>query len=163
MSTLQTIRIKALATEIFKTFHSLNPIYMNEIFQTNPLKTRNLEGVEGGPLQDDGPGLIFHCGRRPIFTMVEGPWPNTTQKARVSFNVHNDRRSFAVTVSHFSIQLGVLGHCKPPKWVQGRALVRVQGVKAPEALRTLHFTVPDKRLKTGRKALSYYGAFLAVL
>ena len=42
MSTLQIIRIKTLATEIFKTFHSLNPIYMNEIFQTNPSKTRNL-------------------------------------------------------------------------------------------------------------------------
>ena len=42
MSTLQIIRFKTLATEIFKTFHSLNPIYMNEIFQTNPLKTRNL-------------------------------------------------------------------------------------------------------------------------
>ena len=42
MSTLQIIRIKTLATEIFKTFHSLNSIYMNEIFQTNPLKARNL-------------------------------------------------------------------------------------------------------------------------
>ena len=42
MSTLQIIRIKTLATEIFKTFHSLNPIYMNEIFQTNPSITRNL-------------------------------------------------------------------------------------------------------------------------
>ena len=42
MLTLQIVRIKTLATEIFKTFHSLNPIYMNEIFQTNPLITRNL-------------------------------------------------------------------------------------------------------------------------
>ena len=42
MSTLQIIRIKTSATEIFKTFHSLNPIYMNEIFHTSPLKTRNL-------------------------------------------------------------------------------------------------------------------------
>ena len=42
MSTLQIVRIKTLATEIFKTFHSLNPIYMNEIFQTNPSITRNL-------------------------------------------------------------------------------------------------------------------------
>ena len=41
MSTLQIIGIKTLATEIFKTFHSLNPIYMNEIFQTNPSITRN--------------------------------------------------------------------------------------------------------------------------
>ena len=49
--------------------------------------------MEGGPSQDDDPGLILYCGRRLIFTMVEGPWPNTTQKARVSFNVHNDRRS----------------------------------------------------------------------
>ena len=42
MSTLQIVRIKTLATEIFKTFHSLNPIHMNEIFQTNPSITRNL-------------------------------------------------------------------------------------------------------------------------
>ena len=42
MSTLQIIWIKTLATEIFKTFHSLNPIYKNEIFQTNLLKTCNL-------------------------------------------------------------------------------------------------------------------------
>ena len=42
MSTLQITRIKTLATEIFRTFHSLNPIYMREIFQTNPSKTRNL-------------------------------------------------------------------------------------------------------------------------
>ena len=42
MSTLQIVKIKTLATEIFKTFHSLNPIYMNEIFQTNPSITRNL-------------------------------------------------------------------------------------------------------------------------
>ena len=42
MSTLQIFRIRTLATEIFKTFHSLNPIYMNEIFQTNPLTTRSL-------------------------------------------------------------------------------------------------------------------------
>ena len=42
MSTLQISRIKTLATEIFKTFHSLNPTYMKEIFQTNPSITRNL-------------------------------------------------------------------------------------------------------------------------
>ena len=42
MSTLQIGRIKALATEIFKTFHLLNPAYMKEIFQTNPSITRNL-------------------------------------------------------------------------------------------------------------------------
>ena len=42
MSTSQIVRIKTLATEIFKTFHSLNPIYMNEIFQTNPSITHNL-------------------------------------------------------------------------------------------------------------------------
>ena len=46
-----------------------------------------IEGVEGGPPQVDGSGLIFHCGRRP----------NTTQKARMSFNVHNDRRSLLNT------------------------------------------------------------------
>ena len=53
--------------------------------------------MEGGPPQDDGPGLISIVVEGPIFTMVEGPWPNTTQKARVSFNVHNDRRSFLNT------------------------------------------------------------------
>ena len=37
-----SLGIKILATEIFKTFRSLNPIYMNEIFQTNPLITCNL-------------------------------------------------------------------------------------------------------------------------
>ena len=44
---------------------------------------------KGSP-QHDSSGLIFHCGSRSIFTMVEDPWPNTAQKARVSFNV--DRR-----------------------------------------------------------------------
>ena len=53
--------------------------------------------MEGVPPQDDGPGLIFHCGRRPIFTMVEGPWLNTTETARVSLNVHNDHRSLLNT------------------------------------------------------------------
>ena len=42
VSTLQIVRIKTLATEIFKTFHSINPIYMNEIFQTNLSITRNI-------------------------------------------------------------------------------------------------------------------------
>ena len=42
MSALQISRIKTLATEIFKIFHSLNPTYMKEIFQTNPSITRNL-------------------------------------------------------------------------------------------------------------------------
>ena len=42
MSTLQIVRIKTLAIEIFKTFHSLNPIYMNKMFQTNPSIARNL-------------------------------------------------------------------------------------------------------------------------
>ena len=39
--------------------------------------------------------------------MVEGSWPNTTQTTRVSFNVHNDRRSLMNTV-------GVWGRCNPP-------------------------------------------------
>ena len=64
------------------------------------------ERVEGGPHQNNGPGLIFHCGRRPIFTMVEGLWPNTTQKACVSFNVHNDQRSLC---SHFRSFLNTAG------------------------------------------------------
>ena len=42
MSTLRIVRIKTLATEIFKTFHSLNPIYINEILQINPSTARNL-------------------------------------------------------------------------------------------------------------------------
>ena len=29
-----------------------------------------------------------------MFTMVEGPLPNTTQEDRVSFNMHNDRRVY---------------------------------------------------------------------
>ena len=122
-----------------------------------------LEGVEGGPPQDDGPGLIFHCGRRPIFTMVEGPWPNKLKRPVCLSMCTMTEGHYAVTIGHFSIQLGVWGCCKPPKRVQSRALVRVQGAKGPEALRTLHFTVPEKRLKTGLKALLYYGAFLPVL
>ena len=39
MSNLKIGRIKTLATEIFKTFHSLNPTYVKEIFQTNPSVT----------------------------------------------------------------------------------------------------------------------------
>ena len=46
-----------------------------------PAYRNRYEGVEGGPPQDDGPGLIFQCG----------PWPNGTQKACMSFIVHNDR------------------------------------------------------------------------
>ena len=34
--------IRILAIEILKPFHSLNPTYTNEIFQTNPSITRNL-------------------------------------------------------------------------------------------------------------------------
>ena len=85
----------------------------------------------------------------------------------MSFNVHNDRRSLCSDRRSFLNTAGGLGRCKLPKRVQGRALVQVQvqvqGAKPPEALRTLHFTVPEKRLKTGLKALSYYGAFLPVL
>ena len=46
--------------------------------------------------------------------MVEDPWPNTTQKARVSFNVHNDRGQYAVTIGHCSMQLGVWGAVSSP-------------------------------------------------
>ena len=42
MSTSQIGRIKILATEIFKTFHSLNSTCMKEIFQTNPSIIRNI-------------------------------------------------------------------------------------------------------------------------
>ena len=73
------------------------------------------EGVEGGPPQDDGPGLIFHCGQRPIFTMVEGPWPNTTQKAYVSFNVHNDQRSLCSDRRSFLNTAGGLGGAVNPQ------------------------------------------------
>ena len=37
---------------------------------------------------------------------------------------------------------GSLCCCKPPQWVQGRALVGVKGAKPPEELKILHFTVP---------------------
>ena len=71
----------------------------------------NFEGVEGGPPKDVSLGLIFHCGQRPIFTMVEGPWPNTTQKVHVFFNVHNDRRSLCSdrTCRSFLNTAGALG------------------------------------------------------
>ena len=42
MSTLQIGRINTLVAEIFKTFRSLNPIYMNEIFFNSQLQLCNL-------------------------------------------------------------------------------------------------------------------------
>ena len=42
MSTLQIGKIKTLAAESFKTFHSLNLINMDEIFQINPPITHTL-------------------------------------------------------------------------------------------------------------------------
>ena len=41
-SVVQIGKIKTSATKIFKTFYSLNPIFMNEIFQRDPSITRNL-------------------------------------------------------------------------------------------------------------------------
>ena len=88
--------------------------------------------------------------------MVEGPWPNTTQEACMSFNVHNDCRSLLKTP-------GVWGCCKPPSGSRAEPWWGCRGAKSPEALRILHFTVPERMLKTGLKTLSYYDAFLPVL
>ena len=52
-----------------------------------------------------------------------------------------------MTVGHCCTQLGVWGHCKPPQWVQGRALVGVQGAKPPEAQTLLHFRAVNKGQK----------------
>ena len=79
-------------------------------------------------MENDGSGLIFYCGRRPIFTLVEGPWPDTTQRARVSFNVHNDRMSLLNT----SGDLGGMGRCKPPSRGPGQSPGGDAGGQAPE-------------------------------
>ena len=100
-----------------------------------------------GPPQDDGPGIIFHCGR--IFTIVEGPWPNITQKAPVSFNVHSDRRSLCNHRRSLLNRVGGLGALSVPQLVQGKALGGVQGEKPPKALRTLHLQYRKIGLKQG--------------
>ena len=75
--------------------------------------------------------------------MVEDPWPNTTQKARLSFNVHSDRRSLC---NHH------------------RSLLNIgEGGEAPRSSENLVFTVPEKGLKTRLKTLSYHGEILPVL
>ena len=80
--------------------------------------------------------------------MVEDQWPNTTQKARVSFNVYSDRMSLC---NHHRSLLNTAGG------------MGVQGAKPPEALRIMYFTVPEKGLKTSLKTLSYHGEILPVL
>ena len=93
------------------------------------------EGVEGA--QDDGLG--FHCGQRPIFTMVEGLWPSTTQKARLSFNAHNDRRSLCNHRRSLLNTAEGLRDCKPlaePRQSPGGS-ARAKPLEAP---RILHFT-----------------------
>ena len=52
-----------------------------------------MRGWKGGSPQDDGPGLIFECG----------PWPNATQKACMSFNVHNDGGSLLNTAGGLGV------------------------------------------------------------
>ena len=69
---------------------------------------------------------------------------------------------YAITIGHYSIQLGVWGAVSPPA-ASGRGLVGVQGAKPPEALRILYFTVPEKGLKTRLQTLLYHGEILPVL
>ena len=96
-------------------------------------------GGRGSP-RDDDPGLIFHCGRRSIFTMVEGLWPSTTQKARVSFNVHNDRRSFCNHRRSIALYSWGSGDTVSPPAGPRQSPGGGGGHKAPEAPRILHFT-----------------------
>ena len=46
MQTLHVGRMKALATEIYKTLHSLNPSYIREIFKENSTGRRQLRSTK---------------------------------------------------------------------------------------------------------------------
>ena len=69
-----------------------------------------------------------------------------------------------MTVGHCSnYTAGDLGDVVSPPVSPGKSPGGGAGGQAPDALRISHFTVPGKRLKTGQKTLSYYGALLPVL
>ena len=97
------------------------------------MSCQSLQGVEGGPSHDDGPGLIFHYGQRPILiTMVEVSWPNTTQMACVSFSVHNDRRSSCNDCRSLLNTAGVWGGAVSPSVGPGHSTGRGAGAKPRE-------------------------------
>ena len=89
MLTLQIVRINTLATEIFKTFHSLNPIYMNEMFQTNPSITRNLHGKNN---------LVTHrynsvtYGKNSIRILGPTIWNHLPDKYKTAENLQTFKR-----------------------------------------------------------------------
>ena len=71
--------------------------------------------------------------------MVEGPWPNTSQKARVSFSVHNDRRSLCSDRRSFISTAGGLGRCRPPQADPGQSPDAGAEGKAPGSSENLAF------------------------
>ena len=82
--------------------------------------------------------------------MVESLWPNTTQKARVSVNVHNDCRSLLNT------PWGLRGAVFSPPVSPGQSPGRGTGGEVSRSSEILHFKVLEKRLiKTELKTLSY--------
>ena len=131
MSTLQTVRIKTLATEIFKTFHSLNQIYMNEIFQTNPSITCNLRSKNNlvthrynyvtygkNSLRIRGPTIWNHypmnTKQQKIFKHSEVFWNNGTVHIATGtyVNMHSNFIShalyFKLQCMHLSVFISLL-------------------------------------------------------
>ena len=72
--------------------------------------------------------------------MVEGLWPNTTQKARVFLNVHSDRRSLCNHHRSLLYTAGGLGGAISPPAASGQSPGGVQEAKSPEARRIFYFT-----------------------
>ena len=112
----------------------------------------NSEGVEGVPPQDDGPGLIFHYVQRSILiTMDESPWPNTTQMTcclLMCTMTKNSSCSYRWSLLNIA---GGLGCAVSSQWVQGRALVGLQG-RSPRSSENLAFysVIPAMNFKTGK-------------
>ena len=63
-----TFRIGNMSMDVTPNSTAIKSHWFGPSFKLIEAK-KNKEGVKGGPRQDDGPGLIFHCGQRPIFTM----------------------------------------------------------------------------------------------
>ena len=76
--------------------------------------------------------------------MAEGPWPTTTQKAHVSFNVHNDRMSLCSDRMSFLSTAGGLGCCKPPKRGPGQSPGAGAGGEVRRSSENLAFYITEK-------------------
>ena len=74
--------------------------------------------------------------------MVEDPWPNTTQKAHVSFSVHNGH--YTITIGHCLIQLGIWGAVSPPA-ASGQNPGGGAGGEAPGSSENIVFYSTGKR------------------